>query len=272
MFIISYILIIMIMLLLSTIYLTKNIRENYDWNMTGSTGTSVLNINYDTRTLADAKSSHPTDKALYVTKNTTGTDRDGIAEFRHSNGSQGIGIGFSSIYATGGNDDQNITILPKGNGGTNLYGSTYLRGSVFNTDVNSRHTNKGMGFCTRYIRKLSSTGGMLYVTRNQPGYGAILIKINAVGTFNNAPGALLNGVVAFSSSGTTDSSTIGQWNSFIGSTNMISVSTNVDGNSKKGGLYFNQANNVLLIDMEIMIGGNATWDIDVWTDSNTVVY
>ena len=91
-------------------------RENFfDWKMKNSTEMGALDIKYgDERSLFDSNSLHPTDKALYVTKKTN-SYTDGIAEFRHSNGSQGIGIGYCSIYATGGNVNQELQIHSKGN-------------------------------------------------------------------------------------------------------------------------------------------------------------
>jgi hypothetical protein len=56
---------------------------------------------------------HPKGLALYVTTN-TGDGGKGIAEFRHSNGSQGIGLGYNTIYATGATPDQPLILKAKG--------------------------------------------------------------------------------------------------------------------------------------------------------------
>lgn len=56
---------------------------------------------------------HPTGRHLYVTGDTG--EADGI-EFRHSNGSQGIGFGYNTIYATGTNADQDLKLAARGNG------------------------------------------------------------------------------------------------------------------------------------------------------------
>lgn len=53
-------------------------------------------------------------KGLYVTGE-LGQSSDGV-EFRHSNGSQGVGFGYNTIYATGSNADQDLNLLPRGNG------------------------------------------------------------------------------------------------------------------------------------------------------------
>ena len=52
---------------------------------------------------------------LYVSSNSS-ADSDGI-EFRHSNGTQGVGIGHNTIYATGGNPNQELGLKGRGNSG-----------------------------------------------------------------------------------------------------------------------------------------------------------
>jgi hypothetical protein len=56
---------------------------------------------------------HPTGRILYVTGNSQ--PADGI-EFRHSNGTQGIGFGYNTIYATGSNADQDLRLTGRGKG------------------------------------------------------------------------------------------------------------------------------------------------------------
>ncbi|MEN9868527.1 MAG: hypothetical protein RL748_4117 [Pseudomonadota bacterium] len=53
-------------------------------------------------------------KGLYVTGG-FGPDNDGV-EFRHSNGTQGLGFGYNTIYATGSIADQNLGLKPRGVG------------------------------------------------------------------------------------------------------------------------------------------------------------
>ena len=67
---------------------------------------------------ANRTGSHPSNRPLYVTGD-IGVADNGI-EFRHSNGSQGIGFGFNSIYATGSNPDQHLNLMPKGNGNVGI--------------------------------------------------------------------------------------------------------------------------------------------------------
>lgn len=57
---------------------------------------------------------HATGVALYVTANSTGSS--GLAEFRHLNGTEGIGIGHNTIYATGVWADQSLFIKARGAG------------------------------------------------------------------------------------------------------------------------------------------------------------
>jgi hypothetical protein len=69
---------------------------------------------------ANRTGSHPASvKGLYVTGDFS---PDNGVEFRHSNGSQGIGFGYNTIYATGGNGDQDLNLKPRGNGKVNVYG------------------------------------------------------------------------------------------------------------------------------------------------------
>lgn len=58
---------------------------------------------------------HSTGKMLYVTgPMLTGQSYDGGVEFRHTNGTQGIGFGYNAIYATGSNADQELHLYSRG--------------------------------------------------------------------------------------------------------------------------------------------------------------
>lgn len=57
---------------------------------------------------------HPTGLALYVTAE-SGPASNGV-EFRHSNGTQGIGFGYNTIYATGSHPNQSIILKARGTG------------------------------------------------------------------------------------------------------------------------------------------------------------
>ena len=58
--------------------------------------------------------SHATNLAMYVTSNSTSAG--GGVEFRHENGTQGIGFGFNTIYATGSNAHQDLSFSSRGSG------------------------------------------------------------------------------------------------------------------------------------------------------------
>ena len=71
--------------------------------------TSVLDVYGSTRT-----GTHPSNvPGMYVTG---GFDSAKGIEFRHSNGTQGIGFGYNTIYATGSNENQNLNLKARGNG------------------------------------------------------------------------------------------------------------------------------------------------------------
>jgi len=90
-------------------------------NPTGNVGIGIptanntLDIQGVTRT-----GTHASGRPLYVTGNISEAS-NGI-EFRHTNGSQGIGFGFNTIYATGSvaNANQNLSLLAKGTGGVGI--------------------------------------------------------------------------------------------------------------------------------------------------------
>jgi hypothetical protein len=63
--------------------------------------------------------SHATGRALYVTGDISESG-DGV-EFRHYNGTQGIGFGYNTIYATGSDADQNLGIQARGATGNVLF-------------------------------------------------------------------------------------------------------------------------------------------------------
>ena len=90
--------------------ITDNIFTQGNVSIGTITSLHTLDVNQDTRT-----ATHPTDsRPLYVT-GAIGAASKGI-EFRHSNGSQGIGFGYNTVYAAGSNVDQGLNIMPKGTG------------------------------------------------------------------------------------------------------------------------------------------------------------
>lgn len=59
---------------------------------------------------------------LYAQK-TTGSETEAIAEFRHSNRSEGVAIGYNTISATGDNKDQDLKLKAKGAGVVSVAGN-----------------------------------------------------------------------------------------------------------------------------------------------------
>jgi hypothetical protein len=90
---------------------------------------------------------HPTSvKGLYVTGD-FGPDSDGI-EFRHTNGTQGIGFGYNTIYATGGNANQDLGLKSKGTGKVNITGTLSVSRSIIPSGrtASSSETSGGIVF------------------------------------------------------------------------------------------------------------------------------
>jgi len=98
---------------------------------------------------ASRTGTHPTAvKGLYITGDFNG-DSDGV-EFRHSNGSQGIGFGFNTIYAAGSNANQDLSLKPKGTGQVTVSGNLKVTGSLTagGSDIyftQTDHTHTGFG-------------------------------------------------------------------------------------------------------------------------------
>lgn len=91
--------------------------------ITGNTGIGVINATNKLDVAQAARSgTHGTNLPFYV----TGTVANGSVgatgfEFRHDNGSQGIGLGYNTIYATGSNPSQDLGFSALGPGGSLIY-------------------------------------------------------------------------------------------------------------------------------------------------------
>jgi hypothetical protein len=83
-------------------------------------GTTVPVAKLDIQGVArtDLSNHPPTINGLYVTGNYV-QDGSGV-EFRHTNGTQGIGFGYNTIYATGSNPNQDLNLKPRGTGNVGI--------------------------------------------------------------------------------------------------------------------------------------------------------
>jgi len=78
---------------------------------------------------ADRVQTHPASvPGLYVTGK-IGEESNGI-EFRHSNGTQGIGFGYNTVYATGGIPNQDLKLKPRGTGKVQIKGDLHVDGMI----------------------------------------------------------------------------------------------------------------------------------------------
>jgi hypothetical protein len=93
--------------------------------------TSTLDINRS----PSRTGSHSSGLGLYVTNGS-----NNIAEFRESDGTQGIGIGANRIYASGSNTNQNISIIPRGTGNVGI-GTTNPTGVLDVYSTTADYTN-----------------------------------------------------------------------------------------------------------------------------------
>jgi hypothetical protein len=111
--------------------------------------------------------------AFKVTANSTGPTEP-IAEFRHDNGFQGVGIGYASIYATGSNLNQDLSIFAHGSGtlflnrdsgGQVILGtSLHVNGPITSTMWSVRQLiNSQPGPMTDLSAQFSTGGGTLII-------------------------------------------------------------------------------------------------------------
>lgn len=89
------------------------------------TPVAQVDVQQEPRTSADSHSK--TTKVMYVTG---ALDADAGIEFRHTNGSQGIGFGFNTIYAAGSNANQDLHLKARGTGNVVVDGFIVGKGTV----------------------------------------------------------------------------------------------------------------------------------------------
>ncbi|KAA3620790.1 MAG: hypothetical protein DWQ02_28840 [Bacteroidetes bacterium] len=111
--------------------------QEFDGKVGIGTSSPIANLDI---TQGKRTGSHPgVINGLYVTGN-FGDSNNGV-EFRHSNGTQGIGFGYNSIYATGTYGDQSLNLIPKGKGKVGV-GTTSPQALLH---VASKNTNYRVG-------------------------------------------------------------------------------------------------------------------------------
>jgi len=99
---------------------TTSTTERVRINSAGNVGINQTNPTNKLDIVGGAARSgtHGTGLPFYATGN-VGPDNSGF-EFRHDNGTQGIGLGFNTIYATGSNAAQDLGLASRGTGNLNF--------------------------------------------------------------------------------------------------------------------------------------------------------
>lgn len=138
-------------------------------------GTSTVNNYVDIETGTARSGTHGTGYGLYVTAN-SGEAGSGV-EFRHANGTQGIGFGYNTIYATGSNTAQDLKFNARGTGDL-----------IFNVGGNNRvwMTDNGrMGVRTGSPSRELHVSGNMRVT-GLGGSGTRLLQTDNSGNVNES--------------------------------------------------------------------------------------
>jgi hypothetical protein len=139
--------------------------------LTGSLGVGVTAAASRVDIAATARSgAHGSNKTLYVTGD-FGPD-DGV-EFRHTNGTQGVGLGFNTVYATGSNADQDLNLQARGSGSVRVSNGALVprAGNSPNAGIQFP-SNPGGGSgdeaFIRYYAVSGETTKLLIGTNNEP--------------------------------------------------------------------------------------------------------
>jgi len=132
---------------------------------------------------------HNTNRGLYVTTGGAGTT-DGMAEFRHSNGTQGVGIGYNGIYATGSSTNQDLQFASRGTGTINLLNDALASGYI-------KQNGSGKIYCFLTDTTTSFSSWFAFGNTAQANIG------NCFNTSTRRFTAPVNGVYMFSFNGFT---------------------------------------------------------------------
>lgn len=108
-------------------------------------------------------------RALFVSAN-TGSNIDPIVDFRHDNLTQGVGIGWSSVVATGTVTNQDLYLVAKGTG-------QVISTSNFNVGASATSCATGPCYCPVGFYPLSWTG-----TCNGAGVGVYSVTAVTLGS------------------------------------------------------------------------------------------
>jgi hypothetical protein len=130
---------------------------------TGTLNATTLDIQTETRS-----GTHASSAPLYVTGN-IGESSSGV-EIRHTNGTQGVGIGYNTVYAAGSNTNQDLGLKSKGTGSVLVTGGlkigssgtkieTVLSSLVSNTGSTEYTVNFGYTFTSKPSVNINLEGG-----------------------------------------------------------------------------------------------------------------
>jgi hypothetical protein len=152
---------------------------------------SGLDINFGTARTG----SHASNRPMYITGN-IGSSYNGI-EFRHLSGTQGIGFGYNTIYATGTNTNQELNFQSRGTGNINLRTGTssdlFINGSSGNVGIgttNAAHKLHVAGpmFAEKYVVQNGQDGGLnrgiFMWTKDNPDWGMYMASAGFAKAFN----------------------------------------------------------------------------------------
>ncbi|MBF9220183.1 tail fiber domain-containing protein [Hymenobacter ruricola] len=129
---------------------TPNVSFESNGDVGIGTGNNTPANRLDVQSVARS-GTHGAGRTLYVTGDFS--EASNGAEFRHSNGTQGVGIGYNSLYAAGSNADQPLNLMPKGSGGVGI--GTTTPGALLDVNGNAAvRGNLGFGASTRQMINL----------------------------------------------------------------------------------------------------------------------